>query len=279
MDDVTTGSAFLVARGRRRGHRTILAPSFLVRRGIHALLADAIGWSGPTRSRDGSSLGAGDAGRITVTWTAGTLTRADLDAGDAGGSAPVTDEQGRPLQMVYGIVTEGRLSGEVDDDDLGRARKQAVESYRRFLLDEDGFEVDSADAFVLRELRSVPPRATTRRRPRPAQVPARVDARARRALSSPAIVVAIVVALGLIVLGVLLLLLADDTSPPPRARDRRLDHLGGVARACGGGEVDRADRAGRRGHPSSYEPRRSALGLPAGPGSSSTRVPTASPRN
>ena len=215
-----------------------------------------------------------------MTWTAGTLTRADLDAGDAGGSAPVTDEQGRPLQMVYGIVTEGRLSGEVDDDDLGRARKQAVESYRRFLLDEDGFEVDSADAFVLRELRSVPPRATTRRRPRAAQVPARVDARARRALSSPAIVVAIVVALGLIVLGVLLLLLADDTKPTADGPGivASTTWAGSLARAAGGKSIGLIVPAGVA-DPSSYEPRRSALGLPAGPGSSSTRVPTASPRN
>jgi hypothetical protein len=60
------------------------------------------------------------------------------------------------LEILYGIVSRDGLRGSVDEEDLGAARAGALESYRRFLAEEDGFGVDVSDGFALRGTTAVP---------------------------------------------------------------------------------------------------------------------------
>jgi hypothetical protein len=144
MSESAYGWPFLVARGRERGYRTLLAPGFLTERRLHGLLSDAANGQGPQEievERPG-------VGALTIVCRTEQVTEAELDGGRGNGLA--TDEHGRPLEILYGIVCRGRLGGHVDEGDLAAARSEALACYRRFLSEENGFGVDTSDAFALR---------------------------------------------------------------------------------------------------------------------------------
>jgi hypothetical protein len=65
------------------------------------------------------------------------------------GRAVLLDQHGRPLELLYGLVTTAPVRA--GDADLLRARAEAVASYRRFLADEDGGGVRSSAPFTMRE--------------------------------------------------------------------------------------------------------------------------------
>src|SRR3954469_25015360 len=155
MSESVIAWPFLVARGRHRGYRTLLAPGFLTERRLHGLLSDSANGERMDGSRAREvEVERPEVGALTLVYRTENMTEAELDGGRGDGLA--TDEHGRPLEMLYGIVCRGRLHGRVDDDDLGAARREAVESYRRFLAEEDGFEVDASDAFTLRGITAAP---------------------------------------------------------------------------------------------------------------------------
>jgi hypothetical protein len=184
---------FLVARGRSVGYRVVLAPDFLVRARKHHLLAEHVG-AGP----------AGPDGRSTVEVpTTGfgplvaTYREEPADAAELlPGSEPATlrDRHGRPLELLYGVVTAGRPEP-VDDRALAEARDAAIEAYRRFLADEEGAEVQPSPASTPD---GAPPRPQPVARPdRP--VPARRPAppawwNGRRWIATGAALVVVVVA-------------------------------------------------------------------------------------
>jgi hypothetical protein len=145
---MTQGYPFLVARGRRRGYRTILAPAFLTERRLHGVLADSANGeqmnSGHARRLE---LDRPDVGRLTLVYRTEQVTAGEVDGGRGDGLA--TDEHGRPLEILYGVVCCGRLRGRVEDADLGLARGEALASYRRFLAEEDGFGVAASDPIPL----------------------------------------------------------------------------------------------------------------------------------
>ena len=152
MTGSTYGWPFLVARGRERGYRTILAPGFLTERRLHGLLSDAANGEAPDAPRE-VELERPGVGRLTLVYRTEQVTEAELDGGRGNGLA--TDEHGRPMEILYGIVCRGRLGGHVDDGDLGAARTEALASYRRFLAEECDFGVDTSDAFALRGVTAV----------------------------------------------------------------------------------------------------------------------------
>jgi len=155
MADAPKGWAFLVAAGRRTGYRTVLAPDVLVERGLAGALVAQVGGGGdPARPRTIELHGTRDLGRLTATAVAEPLTAGDLEGGSGG--EVVSDEHGRPLQLLYGIVAGSRLRDTVPTSDLLRARSEALRSYRRFLDDEDGFGVDASASFAL-AMRAPPP--------------------------------------------------------------------------------------------------------------------------
>jgi hypothetical protein len=149
MSESAYGWPFLVARGRERGYRTILAPDFLTERRLHGMLSDAANGHGP-RELEIERPGVG---RLTLVCRTEQVTEAELDGGRDESLA--TDEHGRPLEILYGIVCRGRLGDHVDDGDLGEARAEALASYRRFLAEESSFDVDTSDAFALRGVAAV----------------------------------------------------------------------------------------------------------------------------
>lgn len=186
MTESAYGWPFLVARGRERGYRTILAPGFLTERRLHGLLSDAANGQGP-REIEVERPGVG---RLTLVCRTEQMTEAELDGGRGEGLA--TDEHGRPLEILYGIVCRGRLGGHVDEGDLGAARAEALASYRRFLAEENGFGVDTSDAFALRGVTAVADAAPPKPAPRAS----------RRGLAVTAVVAALaVLPLGLLLAG------------------------------------------------------------------------------
>lgn len=146
MTDVSDGWPFLVARGRHSGFRTILAPPFLVEASLHHLLAESTGIAdmGPDGSRI-VNRDAAELGPISIGYTSRRV-----DAADAGATGqPPTDEHGRPLEIVYGIVSRNLIRGPLDAADLHTAGEQALKSYRAFLDAEDRHAVERSTAFAL----------------------------------------------------------------------------------------------------------------------------------
>jgi len=131
------GWPFLVGRGRRSGHRVLLAPDFLVAQHDHGILAAA----GPEVTEVTSSAGR----RLTI-----RCATQQVDAVDSG-ERP-RDEHGRPLRLIYGVVATGVTPVNAD---LPVALAAALATYRRFLRHEEEFEVEPSTAF---ELAAVPSR-------------------------------------------------------------------------------------------------------------------------
>ena len=145
------GWSFLVARGRRTRFRTLLAPQFLVDENLHHLLAESTGAGGV--GADGARIVEVDnaaVGPLSVGYTSDRLVRADVEATSPNGDELLADEHGRPLEIVYGVVSRDELQGPLDAEDLQTARTQALHSYRSFLTDESGHSVDTSVPFALR---------------------------------------------------------------------------------------------------------------------------------
>jgi hypothetical protein len=141
---------FLVARGRQRGYRTLLAPDFLVADRDHGVLDDAIvpGDEYDRASVTGLVTGAGRA--LTVVHATHPVTAADLTEPGAEPGAEPRDRHSRPLRLIYGFVCAAGDVGEPDAGDLAACREAALGVYRRFLDDEDGFTVESSSGFAPR---------------------------------------------------------------------------------------------------------------------------------
>jgi hypothetical protein len=126
------GWPFLVAPGRRRDHTTIVAPRILVEQLDYGVLEEQAS-PGPPRTVQARSA----RGRrlFIVYWTEPV--------------PDVRDEHGRPLRMIYGIVSfDGPPSAAVDAD--RQAARDAVRpAYRAFLADEDGHAVVPSAPFPL----------------------------------------------------------------------------------------------------------------------------------
>ena len=131
---------FLVARGRREGYRTLLAPEFLVTRDLHEQLAESSP-SVPSGTLGRAELDRAGVGSLRLVYTTEDLTAAMADGSDE--TKPLADEHGRPLEMLYGVVAREPLSEAIAAGDLQPARAEALDTYRTFLAGEKGFPVMS----------------------------------------------------------------------------------------------------------------------------------------
>jgi multiple sugar transport system substrate-binding protein len=202
VTDASEGWAFLVARGRRAGYRTVLAPAFLVDRNEHHVLAESTGGHHCEDAR-AVELATAQVGPFSIGYTSERLTRSDVEAGTDGGEL-LTDEHGRPLEIVYGVVSRDMLDGPLDAEDLRTARAHALQSYRSFLSDEQGHRVDASAAFRLRtpghvRAASPAPPAVAQETPAGAGVRRRLRVGGRPAAVSAAAIGAALVAAGLLV--------------------------------------------------------------------------------
>jgi hypothetical protein len=153
-----SGWPFLVARGRHKGYRAILAPGFLVDLGLHEWLSEKT--AGACSEMRRVELDAPHAGPLDVVYCSEPVHDTELNG--RGGGEAATDEHGRPLELLYGIVTRAPLMQPLDQADRSAAREEALRSYRRFLSAEDSFSVESSRPLPLRTAAlqtSVPPTA------------------------------------------------------------------------------------------------------------------------
>jgi len=167
------GWTFLVARGRHQGYQPLLVPDFLAESNEYGVLDQATGGD-PTAASAIARVHGLAAGDVVLAYRSQRLTDADL--GDSPGD-PLTDEFGRPLELLYGFVVRAAGIGELDDADFAIARAEAVGSYQRFLTDESGFELETSKPFVLRSVPAAPePVPSTVSAAPPDAVPARAPA-------------------------------------------------------------------------------------------------------
>ena len=145
------GWAFLVARGRRKGYQSLLVPDFLVQSNEYGVLGQAAtGDFPPEGAPRFSRINGLAAGDLTMAYVTQRLTPADLDGSAAGGS--VTDEFGRPLDLLYGFVCRDADILDLQEADFSVARAEALRTYQRFLADESGFMIESSRPFILRSV-------------------------------------------------------------------------------------------------------------------------------
>jgi hypothetical protein len=170
---------FLVARGRKRGYRTLLAPDFLVAEHGYGVLDDSVV---PSTQEDQGSLieVVTRAGRaLTVVHATHLVTSTDIaEPGAEADDHEPRDRHSRPLQLIYGFVCVDARVSEAHPDDLAACRETALGVYRRFLDDEEGFTVEAGQEFV-------PRTRVTRRTPAPTRRLAPAPASANRSLSTP----------------------------------------------------------------------------------------------
>jgi hypothetical protein len=190
------GWPFLVARGRTVGYRCLLAPDFLVETHRQGIISDTVTGEGLGDGTDGvrtTTVPVADLGPITLAYKVSRVTDNDLRApgnvpaaddlqGERGAHGPVTDEHGRPLELLYGIVCVAPGILDADELVLPAARAEALQSYRRFLADEANFAVEVSRPMPVRSTMSRSGAPTT---PQPEPVPGSLAADAREPVSRP----------------------------------------------------------------------------------------------
>jgi hypothetical protein len=232
MTEHVAGWSFLVARGRRLGHRTVLAPDFLTELNLEDVLSHA---------SNGDGLAAGTirtteiespaVGPMTLSFRTELLTPADLGENSTRAAARTTDEYGRRLEMLYGVVTRMPLAAPLNGEDMRAARLEAVRSYRRFLKDEDAFDVDASSAFATSAVPGPkrpalvserPTRRATDDRVRPDPSPAGMRQPHRRVTRSRALLIRLAVALAALVVLTVWLLRPSAPAVNVTIRDARV---------------------------------------------------------
>ncbi|GAA4574263.1 hypothetical protein [Planotetraspora kaengkrachanensis] len=142
---------FLVARGRRLGYRTILAPGFLISAGEHGILDDTVV---PDTQEDRATVvetQTSSGHRISIVHATHLVTAEDVaEPGTAPAERAPRDTHSRPLQLIYGFVCAGGGAAPPDPDDLRICREASLSAYRRFLADEEAFRVEAGHGFALR---------------------------------------------------------------------------------------------------------------------------------
>ncbi|MGJ6964191.1 hypothetical protein ACSDR0_19980 [Streptosporangium sp. G11] len=149
-DGRASGWPFLYARGRRRGHRILLAPDFLVGQEEHGWLGERVGRvTNPPAGFDEFTTPSGVPLLVLVRHE--HLTPADLGlASDPSDRGKTLDEFGRVLHFSYGLVClPGRVPA-VTEAGLRRTRDMALEVYRDFLDGEEAFRTRPSTALGLR---------------------------------------------------------------------------------------------------------------------------------
>lgn len=138
------GWSFLVARGRQQGYQTLLAPDFLAQSNEYGVLGELTGGDLEPAIARLHGLAAGD---VVLAYRTQRLVDGDL-----AGGGPVTDEFGRPLELLYGFAVRAESLSHVDEKDFAQARAEAIATYERFLADESAFTLETSRAFAVRSI-------------------------------------------------------------------------------------------------------------------------------
>ena len=161
------GWAFLIARGRREGYRSLLVPDFLARSNEIGVLGQTAG-DAPTDGSPRISAAVYHAGKLTLAYRTQRLTTADLHATPPrADDSPPVDQFGRPLDLLYGFVCRDAEINQIDEADLDIARTEALRTYRRFLAAESDFTPETSTPFLLTSL-TIPSTPATTAAPEPA---------------------------------------------------------------------------------------------------------------
>jgi hypothetical protein len=199
------GWPFLIARGRRRGYTILLAPDFLVAEREYGFLEEVAGTShqdSPVRTVRTATPGGQP---VCLVWTEYSVRAADL--ADGAGVDPV-DEHSRPLRLVHGFLCADGSVTEVSTADLDHAHRAALDTYRWFLDDEDGFSVRPSSAFRLASVLATPNRLPSRvpaGRLSPEGAKRRVDTRRWTPIATAVAVIGVALVAAALVFGIQLL--------------------------------------------------------------------------
>jgi hypothetical protein len=137
---------FLVGRGRHEGYQTLLAPSFLVEHDMYETLSEATP-SVPPGVLGRAEVSCPGVGSLALTYTTDGVPTSSSESANRVGQW--TDEHGRPLEMLYGVVAQEPLSDTLAISDLRRAREEALEAYRSFLDHEDDYRIRTSQPHSL----------------------------------------------------------------------------------------------------------------------------------
>jgi hypothetical protein len=183
------GWPFLIGAGRRHEYRTLIAPGFLVAAAEYGIIDRHARETAEGETRVVQIRSADRP--LWMAYVTTTVTEAEV--------RNPRDEHNRPLQVLTGFVCAAPIE-RADPADLAAAYDTGMRVYRRYLDEEDRFEVLGSEAYPLRsDLRpAVVPPPAPRRPVRPAPM-------SRRNLSIvgalAVVVVAVITALAVAMFG------------------------------------------------------------------------------
>jgi hypothetical protein len=141
---MTAAWPFLIARGRGRDYRTVLLPGALTDPAAATALADALPIGEPDGPPRTATIDHGILAGCRVRTRTALLRPTDLGAN--GDGAPfVTDEHGRPLVYLFGLLSPAAAAGAPDESHMAAAGDAALRAYRSFLADEHAFTAALSD--------------------------------------------------------------------------------------------------------------------------------------
>ena len=147
------GWPFLIGSGRRRDYSTLMAPDFLVAELEYGILDEKVSpipVGAPARVIEVTARGGR---RLAIAYATHLVTADDVAGPQATPGAEVAgprDEHSRPLRLSFGFVCPDASIDGPAEADLDVARVAALDVYRRFLDNEEGFGVVPSSAFPLR---------------------------------------------------------------------------------------------------------------------------------
>jgi hypothetical protein len=151
-----------------------LAPDFLVAHNLHSVLSESAGGdSADEGGRHTIEINNSEVGHMSLTYRTEQVKRRYVDEESDKQDELVLDEHGRPLELLYGVVSRHQPPSTVDERDLQWAREEAVVSYRRFLGEEDTFQIDASRSFLLHGSKASVPGSDAD--PRPSERPSDID--------------------------------------------------------------------------------------------------------
>ncbi|WP_436500643.1 hypothetical protein [Actinokineospora sp. HUAS TT18] len=177
----------------------LLAPDFLTDYGFLEDVAGPVPDDEPHRTTQ--------VGDYALIWFEHTV-----DAEEAGGDP--RDEHRRPLRFTAGMIYDG---DPVRQEDLAHARGAALDTYRHFLADEDGYRVRRSTEFGPRKAR-----------PAVAQEPPAEPPPPKRRTA----LIAGVVGAALAVAAVIAIVVSSSDDPPPNCAPTSSAAPGATAPAC-----------------------------------------------
>lgn len=143
------GFPFVVARGRRVGQRTILAPDFLIETNSSGLLRDSITERlASDKSPYIIEVSSASLGPMTLVYRFTKVSSEVVYGLGQPGDSLLRDRSGRPIEIAYGLVFRGPSSivSAIDDMRFEILRTEAFTVFAEFINSEDTWTLGSSSS-------------------------------------------------------------------------------------------------------------------------------------